>query len=172
MDCSERRERSHRMARPKGYVVSLADADRERLRAIVAGRNSPQGEVLRSRVVLTCEAHPDWIDREGAGSIGGAWATGEKWGRRGGCQHRVRMADGEEVASAVARDAERAGGVSAGKTAEVSPLRYERKPRRWRVLFRKRWDGPSDAGTAQRFEIGWCATRPSTRFTARPCGVG
>ena len=70
------------MARPKGYVVALADADRERLRAIVAGRNSPQGEVLRSRVVLTCEAHPDWIDREVAGSIGCAWQTVKKWRRR------------------------------------------------------------------------------------------
>jgi len=57
------------MGRPKGYVVRLVEADRERLRTIVARRNSPQGEVLRSRIVLTCEAHPDWTDREVAASI-------------------------------------------------------------------------------------------------------
>jgi transposase len=70
------------MARPKGYIVRLEEADRKRLCAIVAGRSRPQGEALRSRILLACEAHGDWTDRQVAHRIGCAWQTVKKWRRR------------------------------------------------------------------------------------------
>jgi hypothetical protein len=80
------------MSRPKGYVVRLAESDRERLRAIVAKRNSRQGEVLRSRILWTCEAHPEWPDLHVAESVGCAWQTVKKWRRRWHETHSVREA--------------------------------------------------------------------------------
>jgi len=77
------------MARPKGYVVALEETYRDRRRSIVARRNSPQGEVLRSRIVLACEAHPDWTDRQVAGRVGCAWQTVKKWRRRWHETHSV-----------------------------------------------------------------------------------
>jgi hypothetical protein len=36
----------------KGIIVQVADADRARLEAVVANRNSPQKHVWRARIVL------------------------------------------------------------------------------------------------------------------------
>ena len=50
------------MSRKKAFVVTLEASEREFLQKVVVGRNSPQGEVLRARIVLTCAQYPRSTD--------------------------------------------------------------------------------------------------------------
>ena len=70
------------MSRHKLHLVRLEDSQRNRLREVATGRKSPQGEALRARILLACDAHPDSPDPQIATDVGCAWQTVKKWRER------------------------------------------------------------------------------------------
>ncbi len=68
------------MSRHKTFVVTLDDAERQSLETVVVSRNSPQGEGLRARIVLTCAQYPRSTDTQIGAFLG--CSPKKKWRRR------------------------------------------------------------------------------------------
>ena len=68
--------------RKKTYLLAVTEQERARLTQLLAARSSPQAEVVRARIVLTCADHPDWSDLHVASSVGACAATVRKWRKR------------------------------------------------------------------------------------------
>ena len=75
------------MPAKKVFVVKLEESERQTLEEVVVARRSPQGEVLRARIVLTCAQYPRSTDAKIASFLGCSPKTVKKWRRRW-CQTR------------------------------------------------------------------------------------
>ena len=78
--------------RKKSYVVQLDEAEAAQLRRVVASRKSPQSEVLRAKVILTCGEHPDWTDDQTAAAVGCSAGMVRKWRKRWVETHSLKEA--------------------------------------------------------------------------------
>jgi transposase len=78
----EASRRNAMRGRKKTYIVELEATEEKQLRRVVACRKSPQGEVLRAKVILTCHEHPDWSDERVAVSVGCSTGMVRKWRER------------------------------------------------------------------------------------------
>lgn len=68
--------------RKRTYVVELQESEELGLRQLVLGRNSPQGEVQRAKVILAFAEHPDWTDDRVAATVGCSARMVRKWRKR------------------------------------------------------------------------------------------
>lgn len=67
--------------KPK-YPIKLLDNQITDLRQIVNARNTPQGKVMRARIILTAHDHPDWSNQQIAQAVGCTDRAVRKWRRR------------------------------------------------------------------------------------------
>jgi hypothetical protein len=68
--------------RKKIYTIELKPEQHQQLRNLVAARKSKQSEVRRAQIVLTCDTHPAWSDRQVAETVGCDDETVRKWRQR------------------------------------------------------------------------------------------
>jgi len=68
--------------RKKTYVVQLEPKETEAFRRLIAAHKSPQDEVLRARVLLTCHEQPEWSDERVADAVGCSPGMVRKWRKR------------------------------------------------------------------------------------------
>lgn len=78
--------------RKKTYMVVLMENEEEELGRVIASRKSPQGEVLRAKVVLTCWEHPGWTDDQVAQAVGCSPGMVRKWRQRWVQTHSLKEA--------------------------------------------------------------------------------
>jgi transposase len=76
--------------RKKTYAIVLPQSEEAQLRAIVAARNSPQGQVLRAKILLTCWEHADYADQQVAAEVGCSAAMVRKWRKRWHATHSLK----------------------------------------------------------------------------------
>ena len=55
--------------KPK-YKIQLLENEISELRQLVNARNSPQGKVMRARIVLAAHEHPEWSNQQIAAHVG------------------------------------------------------------------------------------------------------
>jgi hypothetical protein len=55
--------------KPK-YRITLTPEEEQFLRRLVGARNSPQGQVLRARILLSAFDHPEWSNQQIAREAG------------------------------------------------------------------------------------------------------
>jgi hypothetical protein len=67
--------------KPK-YVIELTSEEEQALRKLVGARNSPQGQVLRARMLLLAFDHPEWNNQQIAREAGCTDWTVRKWRKR------------------------------------------------------------------------------------------
>ena len=67
--------------KPK-YGIELTPEEEQSLRRVVSARNSPQGKVLRARILLLAFAHPEWSNQQIAQEAGCIDWTVRKWRKR------------------------------------------------------------------------------------------
>jgi hypothetical protein len=71
------------MRGPKSkYVIALTDREERVLRQLINSRKSPQGQVLRARILLAAHEHPEWSNQYIALEAGCADRIVRKWRRR------------------------------------------------------------------------------------------
>ena len=78
--------------RKRTYVVELKESEKLGLQQLVLGRNSPQGEVQRAKVILTCAEHPDWPDAQVGAAVGCSANMVRKWRKRWSQTHSLKEA--------------------------------------------------------------------------------
>lgn len=62
--------------------VELTAEQEQSLRQLVSARKSPQGKVLRARILLLAHDHPEWNNHRIAQEVGCIDWTVRKWRRR------------------------------------------------------------------------------------------
>ena len=67
--------------KPK-YRITLTPEEEQSLRRLVSARNSPQGKVVRARILLSAFDHPEWSNQQIAREAGCTDWTVRKWRRR------------------------------------------------------------------------------------------
>jgi transposase-like protein len=67
--------------KPK-YRIELTAKEERALRQLVQARKSPQGQVLRARILLAAHEHPEWSNQRIALEVGCADRIVRKWRRR------------------------------------------------------------------------------------------
>jgi hypothetical protein len=67
--------------KPK-YPITLTPEEEQFLRRLVSARNSPQGKVLRGRILLLAFDHPEWSNQQIAQEAGCIDWTVRKWRKR------------------------------------------------------------------------------------------
>ena len=67
--------------KPK-YKIQLLENEIGELRQLVNARNSPQGKVMRARIVLAAHKHPEWSNQQIAAQVGCTDRAVRKWRRR------------------------------------------------------------------------------------------
>jgi hypothetical protein len=67
--------------KPK-YPITLTPEEAQSLRRLVNARNSPQGKVLRARILLLAFEHPEWSNQQIAQEAGCIDWTVRKWRKR------------------------------------------------------------------------------------------
>ena len=67
--------------KPK-YEIELIPEEEQSLRRLVRAHNSPQGKVLRARILLSAFDHPEWSNQQIAQEAGCTDWTVRKWRRR------------------------------------------------------------------------------------------
>jgi hypothetical protein len=67
--------------KPK-YKIQLLEKEISELRQLVNARNSPQGKVMRARIILAAHEHPDWSNQQIAAQAGCTDRAVRKWRRR------------------------------------------------------------------------------------------
>ena len=71
------------MRGPKpNYPIQLTESEIRTLRQLIKGRNSPQGKVMRARIVLTAHEHPEWSHQHIAAHVGCTDRAVRTWRRR------------------------------------------------------------------------------------------
>ena len=76
-----RKEWPMRGPKPK-YKVELIESEKAELRQLVGARNTPQGKVMRARIVLDADEHPEWSNQQIAVHAGCTDRAVRKWRRR------------------------------------------------------------------------------------------
>jgi transposase-like protein len=67
--------------KPK-YRIELTTEEEQFLRKLVGAHKSPQGKVLRARILLLAFDHPEWTTQQIAKEVGCTDWTVRKWRRR------------------------------------------------------------------------------------------
>jgi len=67
--------------KPK-YKIQLLENEISELRQLINARNSPQGKVMRARIVLAAHEHPEWSNQQIAAHVGCTDRAVRKWRRR------------------------------------------------------------------------------------------
>jgi len=67
--------------KPK-YKIQLHENEISELRQLINARNSPQGKVMRARIVLAAHEHPEWSNQQIAAHVGCTDRAVRKWRRR------------------------------------------------------------------------------------------
>jgi hypothetical protein len=67
--------------KPK-YQIELTSEEEQSLRQLVSARKSPQGQVLRARILLLAFDHPEWSNQQIAREAGCTDWTVRKWRKR------------------------------------------------------------------------------------------
>jgi len=67
--------------KPK-YLIELTPEEEQSLRRLVSARNSPQGRVLRGRILLLAFDHREWSNQQIAREAGCTDWTVRKWRKR------------------------------------------------------------------------------------------
>ena len=67
--------------KPK-YAIELTTKEERDLRQLMYARKSPQGQVLRARILLAAHEHPEWSNQRIALEAGCADRIVRKWRRR------------------------------------------------------------------------------------------
>jgi transposase len=67
--------------KPK-HKIQLLENEISELRQLVNARNSPQGKVMRARIVLAANEHPEWSNQQIAAHVGCTDRAVRKWRRR------------------------------------------------------------------------------------------
>jgi transposase-like protein len=67
--------------KPK-YKIQLLENEISELRQLMNARNSPQGKVMRARIVLAAHEHPEWSNQQIAAHVGCTDRAVRKWRRR------------------------------------------------------------------------------------------
>lgn len=67
--------------KPK-YKIQLLENEISALRQLISARNSPQGKVMRARIVLAAHEHPEWSNQQIARHVGCTDRAVRKWRRR------------------------------------------------------------------------------------------
>lgn len=67
--------------KPK-YKIQLLEKEMSELRQLVKARNSPQGKVMRARIVLAAHEYPEWNNQQIAAHVGCTDRAVRKWRRR------------------------------------------------------------------------------------------
>jgi len=67
--------------KPK-YKIHLLESEISALRQLVNARNSPQGKVMRARIVLAAHEHSEWSNQQIARQVGCTDRAVRKWRRR------------------------------------------------------------------------------------------
>ena len=67
--------------KPK-YPIELTSEEEQALKRLVKARKSPQGQVLRARILLAAHEHPGWSNQRIAQEVGCTDRTVRKWRRR------------------------------------------------------------------------------------------
>jgi len=67
--------------KPK-YKIQLLENEINEMRQLINARNSPQGKVMRARIVLMAHEHPEWSNQQIAGQVGCTDRAVRKWRRR------------------------------------------------------------------------------------------
>jgi hypothetical protein len=67
--------------KPK-HEIELIPEEEQSLRRLVRAHNSPQGKVLRARILLSAFDHPEWSNQHIAQEAGCTDWTVRKWRRR------------------------------------------------------------------------------------------
>jgi hypothetical protein len=67
--------------KPK-YPITLTPEEEQSLRRLVSARNSPQGKVVRARILLLAFDHPGWSNQQIAQEAGCIDWTVRKWRKR------------------------------------------------------------------------------------------
>ena len=71
------------MSGPKpNYKIQLLENEISELRQLINARNSPQGKVMRARIVLAAHEHPEWSNQQIAAHVGCTDRAVRKWRRR------------------------------------------------------------------------------------------
>lgn len=64
------------------YPIELTAEEEARLERLVNARNSPQGEVVRAKIILTAHRQPEWNNQQIAEEVGCSDRTVRKWRKR------------------------------------------------------------------------------------------
>jgi transposase len=67
--------------KPK-YSIQLFDNQIAELRQLISSRKSPQGQVMRAKIILAAHEHPEWSNQEIARRVGCTDRVVRKWRRR------------------------------------------------------------------------------------------
>lgn len=67
--------------KPK-YKIQLLENEIRELRQLVSARNSAQVKVMRARIVLDADEHPEWSNQQIAAHAGCSDRAVRKWRRR------------------------------------------------------------------------------------------
>ena len=67
--------------KPK-YKIQLLENEISELRQLVNARNTPQGKVMRARIVLAAHEHPEWSNQQIAAHVSCTDRAVRKWRRR------------------------------------------------------------------------------------------
>lgn len=68
--------------RKKTYLVNLESTELANLRRLASAHTSPQAEVRRARILLTCHGAPEASDEQVANLVGCSPETARKWRKR------------------------------------------------------------------------------------------
>jgi hypothetical protein len=68
------------MRGPKStYKIQLSQEEAKHLQQVVQAHKSPQAHVVRAKIVLTANAHPDWDNQRIAHAVGTSDRMVRKW---------------------------------------------------------------------------------------------
>ena len=64
------------------YPIKLTTEEEAQLERLINARNSPQGKVVRAKIVLTAHRQPAWNNQQIAQEVGCSDRTVRKWRKR------------------------------------------------------------------------------------------
>jgi transposase len=71
------------MPGPKpSYPIQLFENEITELRQMIKARKTPQGKVMRARIILAAHEHPDWSNQQIAQEVGTSDRMVRKWRKR------------------------------------------------------------------------------------------
>ena len=64
------------------YVITLTTEQEQQLRQLDKSRKAAQGQVVRARIILSADDHPEWSNQQIARKVGCCDRTVRKWRKR------------------------------------------------------------------------------------------